>query len=127
MKEKVEKVFGVLRSIPPKNYVSIIMLCYLVINTIAVYITGSPLLNFTEEAVTDAVNIVINTVTIIYVFWENNSFSEAALICDDVYNILKDGKVTKEEMVDFINKHKTDSLPTNDEKSEDTDKDKAEG
>ena len=127
MKEKIEKVFGVLRSISPKNYVSIIMLCYLVINTIAVYITGSPLLNFTEEAVTDAVNIVINTVTIIYVFWENNSFSEAALICDDVYNILKDGKVTKEEMVDFINKHKTDSLPTNDEKSEDTDKDKAEG
>ena len=102
------------------------MLCYLVINTIAVYITGSPLLNFTEEAVTDAVNIVINTVTIIYVFWENNSFSEAALICDDVYAILKDGKITKEEMIDFINKHKTNNLPTDDEKSEDTNN-KAEG
>ena len=66
MKEKVEKVFGVLRSIPPKTYVSIIMLCYLVINTIAVYITGSPILNFTEESVTDVVNIVI--INIIFSF-----------------------------------------------------------
>lgn len=127
MKEKVEKVFGVLRSIPPKTYVSIIMLCYLVINTIAVYITGSPILNFTEESVTDVVNIVINTATIFYVFWENNSITSAAIICDDVYTILKDGKITKEEMIDFINKHKTNNLPTDDEKSEDTDKDKAEG
>ena len=124
MKEKIEKVFGVLCSIPPKTYISIIMLCYIIINTIAVYITGSPILNFTEESVTDVVNIVISTVTIFYVFWENNSITSAAIICDDVYAILKDGKVTKEEMIDFINKHKTNNLQKN--KKKDTDN-KAEG
>ena len=126
MKTKIEKIFSVLKSIPKKTYISIAMLLYLVINTIAVYITGSPIFNFSEEAITDFINIAINMITVCYIFWENNSVTEIARLCDDVYEILKDKKVTKEEMIDFINKYKTNDSSTDDEKSEDT-KDKAEG
>lgn len=117
MKEKVNKIFGVMSSIKPHTYVSILMILFLITNTISVYVSGSPIIKFSEEQVTDAVNILLNIIFICYTFWKNQSFTSAALAADDVLTILKDGKVTREELENFIEKYKSPDVPT-----EDTDK-----
>ncbi len=39
-------------------------------------------------------------------YWYNNDWTSAAKTAREVYDILKDGKVTKDEVAEFINKHK---------------------
>lgn len=116
MKEKINKVFEIAGKIKPHTYVSILMILFLITNTISVYITGSPIIQFSEEQVTDAVNIILNIVFICYTFWKNQSFTKAALAADDVLSILKDGKITREEIEDFIAKYKSPDVPTEDTK-----------
>lgn len=112
MKEKIDKVFNIMKCIKPHTYVSILMILFLITNTISVYVSGSPIIKFSEEQVTDAVNILLNVIFICYTFWKNQSFTSAALAADDVLTILKDGKVTREELEDFIAKYKSPDVPT---------------
>lgn len=114
MKEKIDQVFNIMKRIKPHTYVSIVMILFLITNTISVYVSGSPIIKFSEEQVTDAVNILLNVIFICYTFWKNQSFTSAALAADDVLTILKDGKVTREELEDFIAKYKSPDVPTED-------------
>lgn len=126
MKEKINQIFSIASKIKPHTYISIVMLLFLIINNISVYIGGSPIIQFSEDTITDAVNIILNIVFICYTFWKNQSFTSAALAADDVLTILKDGKVTREELEDFIEKYKSPDVPTEDtdavEVTETTDK-----
>lgn len=47
------------------------------------------------------VTIVISLVT----YWYNNDWSNTALLVRDVFDMLKDGKITKEEVEEFLSKH----------------------
>lgn len=114
MKEKIDQVFNIMKRIKPHTYVSIVMILFLITNTISVYVSGSPIIKFSEEQVTDAVNILLNVIFIYYTFWKNQSFTSAALAADDVLTILKDGKVTRKELEDFIAKYKSPDVPTED-------------
>lgn len=114
MKEKIDQVFNIMKRIKPHTYVSIVMILFLITNTISVYVSGSPIIKFSEEQVTDAVNILLNVIFICYTFWKNQSFTSAALAADDVLTILKDGKVTRKELEDFIAKYKSPDVPTED-------------
>lgn len=114
MKEKVNQIFSIASKIKPHTYISIVMILFLIINTISVYVNGSPIIQFSEEQVTDAVNIILNIIFICYTFWKNQSFTSAALAADDVLTILKDGKVTRKELEDFIAKYKSPDVPTDD-------------
>lgn len=111
MKEKVEKVFKIMSNIKPHTYVSIIMILFLIANTISVYVSGNPIIQFSEEQITDAVNIVLNILFIGFTFWQNNSVTDAALAADDILTILKDGKITRKEIEEFINKYKSENVP----------------
>lgn len=114
MKEKVNQIFSIASKIKPHTYISIVMILFLIINTISVYVNGSPIIQFSEEQVTDAVNIILNIIFICYTFWKNQSFTSAALAADDVLTILRDGKITREELEDFIEKYKSSDVPTED-------------
>lgn len=112
MKQKIENMFTILKHIKPHTWVSIVMIIFLIINTITIYTTGSPIIQFSEEQITDAVNIILNVVFICYTFWKNQSLTSAALAADDVLTMLKDGKITKEELEEFINKYKSPEVPS---------------
>lgn len=114
MKEKIDQIFSIASKIKPHTYVSILMILFLIINTISVYVGGSPIIQFSEESVTDAVNILLNVIFICYTFWKNQSITSAALAADDVLTILKDGKITRKELEDFISKYKSPDVPTED-------------
>lgn len=112
MRDRINNVFETLKKIKPHTYISIVMITFLVINTISMYVTGNPLIQFSEEEITDAVNIILNIVFIGYTFWKNNSITNAALAADDILTILKDGQITREEIDEFIKKYKSPDVPT---------------
>lgn len=112
MEQQINKVFEIMKKIKPHTYVSIIMILFLICNTISVYVGGSPIIQFSEEQITDGVNIILNIVFICYTFWKNQSITSAALATDDVLTMLRDGKITKEELDEFISKYKSPDVPT---------------
>lgn len=114
MEQQINKVFEIMKKIKPHTYVSIIMILFLICNTISVYVGGSPIIKFSEEQITDGVNIILNIVFICYTFWKNQSITSAALATDDVLTMLRDGKITKEELDEFILKYKSSDVPTED-------------
>lgn len=42
-------------------------------------------------------------------YWYNNDWSSIAQITRDIFDMLSDGKITKEEIDEFLKKHKKDS------------------
>ena len=46
--------------------------------------------------------IIITTIT----YWYNNDWSSLAKATGEIFDMVKDGKITKEELQDFLNKHK---------------------
>ena len=96
--------------IKPHTYVSIIMVVIAIVNYILTYL-GKPLIVVGEDQITYIVNIVLNTVFILYPAWKNNSVTEKATIADEILYALRDGNISKEEIEDFIDKHKNPNVP----------------
>lgn len=111
MKEKIDKVFNAIKKIKPHTWVSIVMVIISAVNYVLIAM-GKPIINLGEDAVTYAVNTVLNLIFIAYPMWKNNSVTENALIVDDVLYMLRDGKISKEELEQFIEEHKSDEVPT---------------
>lgn len=103
---KLTKVMDTLKRIKPHTYVSIVMVIIAIINY-ALTAAGKPIINLGEEAITYAVNTVLNLVFIGFSMWKNNSVTENALIADDVLYMLRDGRISKEELEKFIAEYQT--------------------
>lgn len=112
MKEKLKKVYNAIVRIKPRTYVSIAMVVFSVVNMISMNLNGESIFNFGENDVEYFVNIILNLITILFPFWFNNSFSELAQCCDSLLFYLRDGKISKEELEQFIEEHKTNEVPT---------------
>lgn len=110
---KLTKVMDTLKRIKPHTYVSIVMVIIAIVNY-ALTAAGKPIINLGEEAITYAVNTVLNLVFIGFSMWKNNSVTENALIADDVLYALRDGKISKEELEAFINKYESEDVPKED-------------
>lgn len=110
MKEKIDKVFNAMKRIKPHTYVSIVMVVIAVINY-ALTAMGKPIISLGEDVVTYAVNNILNLLFIGYAAWKNNSLSDNAILADDVLYMLRDGKISKEELEQFISDHKSDEVP----------------
>lgn len=100
------KVIETLKKIKPHTYVSIVMVIIAIVNY-ALTAMGKPIISLGEETITYAVNTVLNVVFIGFSMWKNNSVTENAIIADDVLYMLRDGKISKEELENFINEYKT--------------------
>lgn len=112
MKEKIDQIYSILKRIPVRTYVSFVLVVVAVINYTLVA-AGRPIINLGEQEVTYAVNTIISIVAILYGVWKNNSVSEYAILCDQILYYLRDGKIDKSELEDFIVKHESD-VPTED-------------
>lgn len=105
------KIIETLKKIPTKTYISIVMVVIAVINHILLAV-GKPVLVIGEETVTYAVNTVIDILLIGYTAWKNNSVTEYAVLADSLLYYLRDGKISKSELEQFIEEHKSDEVPT---------------
>lgn len=57
--------------------------------------------SITYQWISFAVTVLITAMT----YWYNNDWTSIALCCRDVFDALKDGKLTKEEVETFIKNH----------------------
>lgn len=112
----IEKVFETLKKIKPHTWVSLVMVILVLVNY-TLTAMGRPIINLGEEEITYAVNMILNIVFIGFAAWKNNSVTEKATLADEILYMLRDGKISKEELEQFIADHKNPETPT-----EDTDK-----
>lgn len=104
------KIIETLKKIKLHTWVSIIMVIIAIINYVLTAM-GKPIINLGEDTITYGVNTVLNLIFIGFPMWKNNSVTENAIIVDDVLYMLRDGKISKEELEQFIAKHKSDEVP----------------
>lgn len=97
--------------IRPHTWISIVMVILALVNYVLMAV-GKPIINFGEDQVTYLVNTVMNVIFILYPAWKNNSVTDKAAIADDVLYALRDGKISKEEIENFIKEHKNPDVPT---------------
>ena len=112
----IDKIIEKLKKINPHTYVSAVMLIVVLCNYVLTAM-GRPLINLGEEEITYAVNTILNLIFIGYAAYKNNSITEKAQLSDEILYALRDGKISKEELEQFIENHKSPDVPT-----EDTDK-----
>lgn len=77
------------------------MVIFVIINYILTML-GKPVISFSEDQVTYWVNTVISIIAIVYPAYKNNSISKFAQIADKVLYALRDGKITIDEVDNFI-------------------------
>lgn len=119
MKENAEKIYNILKRIPTRTYVSLVLVIVAIINYTLVA-AGKPIINLGEQEVTYAVNTIISIIVILYGVWKNNSVSGYAILCDQILYYLRDGKIDKTELEDFIAKHESDTPTENNTVTEST-------
>lgn len=99
------------KSIKPHTWVSVLMVLVVIVNQV-LSVIGKPVINIGEEQITYVVNMVMNIVFIVYAAWKNNSVTDNAQITDEVLFMLRDGKISKEELEGFIEAHRNPEVPT---------------
>ena len=109
----IEKVFETLKKIKPHTWVSLVMVILVLVNY-TLTAMGRPIINLGEEEITYAVNMILNIVFIGFAAWKNNSVTEKATLADEILYMLRDGKISKEELEQFIADHKNPETPTED-------------
>lgn len=73
------------------------------INQVLVLFGDMPFGNtYTYKIISFILTIVITGIT----YWYNNDWTSMAKVGTQIYEIIKDGKVTEDEVVDFINSRK---------------------
>lgn len=70
------------------------------------------------------VSFVVLILMVIISYWYNNNWTGFASLAEDIFNMLSDGKITSEELNEFINKHKKDMIELD---GKDADKDELDG
>lgn len=93
-----------LKEVQPHTYVSIVMVILVIVNQ-CLTLMGRPLIQFEETTITFCVNTILNLIGILYPAWKNQSFSIIAQYADTILYMLRDGKITIEELEEFIQKY----------------------
>lgn len=62
--------------------------------------------SFANNPVYQYISLGVTILITLFTYWYNNNWTSMAELGQEVYDMLKDGKVTEEEMKDFLDKHK---------------------
>ena len=60
---------------------------------------------FADSVVYQWISLLLTIVITALTYWFNNDWTSRALLSRDFYDMLKDGKITKEEAEEFIKKY----------------------
>ena len=94
-----------LKNIKAHTWVSLVMVILVIVNHVLTAM-GKPVIDLPVEQIEYLVNMVLDIVVIGYAAWKNQSVTEKAQMADEVLYALRDGRITKEEVEEFIAIHK---------------------
>lgn len=65
---------------------------------------------FADNVIYQWITVILTIVITALSYWYNNDWSKAALTVKDIFDMLKDGKITYEEVQNFIKKYTPEKL-----------------
>lgn len=65
--------------------------------------------SFANDTWYQIISLVVTIIVTGVSYWYNNDWSNGALLVRDIFDMLQDGTITKEEIKEFIKKHKKDN------------------
>lgn len=96
------KLFEKLRKLDKGTIVRTVLLVLGWANQIVAIIGSTSFASATwYQVVTVVLTVLISGIT----YWYNNDWTQGALLTRDLFDMLQDGKITKEEVEEFIAKH----------------------
>lgn len=103
---KIKNFFGSIdwKNVKPHTYVSMVMTIIAIANY-ALTAMGRPIIRLSNEDITFAVNVAMSIVFTVYPMWKNNSYTELAQLSDKTLYALRDGKISKDELEQFISEY----------------------
>lgn len=102
----VKKAIAEIKSLSSGTILRTILLVLVYINQLVALI-GSTVTVFAENPIYQWISFGLTIVITILAYWYNNDWTNIAQITGEIFNMLKDGKITNEEICTFIDKHKT--------------------
>lgn len=100
-----------LKNVKPHTWVSLVMVAFVIINSILAAM-GKPIINCSEDQITYIVTAVMDIAFIGFALYKNQSFTDFAQLVDEILYMLRDGRVSKDELEWFIEQHKNPERPT---------------
>lgn len=102
----MKKIIDKIKSLDKGTVIRTVLQALVYINQIVALIGRTTFANAVwYQWMTLGLTIAITALT----YWYNNDWSSAAQTVRDIFDMLSDGKITKEEIDEFIKKHKKDS------------------
>ena len=62
--------------------------------------------SFASSPIYQWVSVIVTILITALTYWYDNDWTKEAQLCSDVFDMLKDGKITKEELQEFMNKYR---------------------
>ena len=100
-----------LKNVKPHSWVSIVMVLLVIVNSVLTAM-GKPVIEFQEDQITAIVTVIMDLVFIGFAVYKNQSITEFAQIADEILYMLRDGRISKDEVMTFIANHKNPERPT---------------
>lgn len=91
-----------LKNIKPHTIVSLIAMVLSYVNMALLY-SGKPIINIGTDTLNMIVGMVYTIVVTLYGWYKNQSITEPAQALDKLLYQMRDGKLTKDELVDLVN------------------------
>lgn len=101
------------KNVKPHTWVSIVMVLFVIVNSVLTAM-GKPVIEFQEDQITGIVTVIMDLVFIGFAVYKNQSLTEFAQIADEILYMLRDGRISRDEIMTFIANHKNPERPTDD-------------
>lgn len=98
----MKKIIQKIKSLDKGTIIRTIMIVLAYVNQIVALIGQT---SFASSPVYQWITFGVTVVTTLIGYWYNNDWSNFAMLCTDIFEMLRDGKITSEEVEKFIKKH----------------------
>lgn len=105
----MKKILDKIGSLSGGTLLRTVLQILIYINQIVAVLGASGLFGFADNIAYQIVTLVLTIAITTISYWYNNDWTKIAQLAGDIYSMLKDGKITKEEVEEFVKKHKKET------------------
>ena len=99
----MKKFFEKLKSVKFSTILRTVLQVLVYANQAVASLSGAP---FASQLWYQILSYSLTVLITIITYWYNNDWTKLAIACGDIFDMVRDGKITNEELEAFIDKHK---------------------
>ena len=89
--EKIKRLFECLKRVKVSTWIRLVVLAVAVINA-AMRMCGCDTIPLGNETAEDVASVIVLVIGTLNAYWKNNSFTEAALVADELLQTIKESE-----------------------------------